>query len=61
MKEKLKEKKPTMIEALSQTLQAMHKAGCLNLADIVEGKFMELYFLPSPHRVIIVCCTNLLL
>ncbi|XP_024030608.1 protein MOR1 [Morus notabilis] len=38
--EKLKEKKPTMIEALSQTLQAMHKAGCLNLADIVEGKYI---------------------
>ncbi|KAL5568082.1 hypothetical protein UlMin_024657 [Ulmus minor] len=34
--EKLKEKKPTMSEALTQTLQAMHKAGCLNLADIVE-------------------------
>ncbi|KAB5521789.1 hypothetical protein DKX38_026108 [Salix brachista] len=36
--EKLKEKKPTLTEALAQTLQAMHKAGCLNLADIVEGK-----------------------
>ncbi|KAJ0016894.1 hypothetical protein Pint_11462 [Pistacia integerrima] len=35
--EKLKEKKPTMAEALTQTLQAMHKAGCLNLVDIVEG------------------------
>ncbi|KAJ4702810.1 protein MOR1 [Melia azedarach] len=34
--EKLKEKKPTMTESLAQTLQAMHKAGCLNLADIVE-------------------------
>ncbi|CAA0825263.1 Protein MOR1 [Striga hermonthica] len=34
--EKLKEKKPTMTEALTQTLQAMHKSGCLNLADIVE-------------------------
>ncbi|KAJ6297855.1 hypothetical protein OIU76_019046 [Salix suchowensis] len=34
--EKLKEKKPTLTEALAQTLQAMHKAGCLNLADIVE-------------------------
>uniref|UniRef100_A0A6N2KKN5 TOG domain-containing protein n=1 Tax=Salix viminalis TaxID=40686 RepID=A0A6N2KKN5_SALVM len=32
--EKLKEKKPTLTEALAQTLQAMHKAGCLNLADI---------------------------
>ncbi|KAF9673107.1 hypothetical protein SADUNF_Sadunf11G0114300 [Salix dunnii] len=37
--EKLKEKKPTLTESLTQTLQAMHKAGCLNLADIVEGKF----------------------
>ncbi|KAG6794093.1 hypothetical protein POTOM_003328 [Populus tomentosa] len=35
--EKLKEKKPTLTEALAQTLQAMHKAGCLNLADIIEG------------------------
>ncbi|XP_057470901.1 protein MOR1-like isoform X2 [Actinidia eriantha] len=34
--EKLKEKKPTLTEALSQTLQAMHKSGCINLADIVE-------------------------
>ncbi|CAI0393663.1 unnamed protein product [Linum tenue] len=34
--EKLKEKKPTMAEALTQTLQAMHKAGCLNLVDIVD-------------------------
>ncbi|XP_059659280.1 protein MOR1-like [Cornus florida] len=34
--EKLKEKKPTMTDALSQTLQAMHKSGCLTLADIVE-------------------------
>ncbi|KAL3736833.1 hypothetical protein ACJRO7_025720, partial [Eucalyptus globulus] len=34
--EKLKEKKPTMTEALTQTLQAMHKAGCLNLVDVVE-------------------------
>ncbi|KAL6546635.1 Protein MICROTUBULE ORGANIZATION 1 [Orobanche minor] len=34
--EKLKEKKPTSTEALTQTLQAMHKSGCLNLADIVE-------------------------
>lgn len=34
--EKLKEKKPALMEALTQTLQAMHKSGCLNLADIVE-------------------------
>ncbi|GMI81930.1 MICROTUBULE ORGANIZATION 1 [Hibiscus trionum] len=34
--EKLKEKKPTLTESLTQTLQAMHKSGCLNLADIVE-------------------------
>lgn len=34
--EKLKEKKPTLTESLTQTLQAMHKAACLNLADIVE-------------------------
>ncbi|KAM7271007.1 hypothetical protein ACFE04_030221 [Oxalis oulophora] len=34
--EKLKEKKPTMSEPLTQTLQAMHKSGCLNLLDVVE-------------------------
>ncbi|KAL5730206.1 Protein MICROTUBULE ORGANIZATION 1 [Ranunculus cassubicifolius] len=34
--EKLKEKKPTLVEALTQTLQAMHKAGCLNLVDAIE-------------------------
>ncbi|KAI7734056.1 hypothetical protein M8C21_015036, partial [Ambrosia artemisiifolia] len=35
-REKLKEKKPTMTEALTNTLQAIHKAGCVTLADIVE-------------------------
>ncbi|XP_065847953.1 protein MOR1 [Euphorbia lathyris] len=34
--EKLKEKKPTLTESLTQTLQAMQKSGCLNLVDIVE-------------------------
>lgn len=34
--EKLKEKKPTLTDSLSQTLQAMHKSGCFTLADIVE-------------------------
>ncbi|KAL5673514.1 hypothetical protein ACJX0J_017820, partial [Zea mays] len=34
--EKLKEKKPTMTEALSQTLQAMHKSGCFTLIDVIE-------------------------
>ncbi|OIT28615.1 protein mor1 [Nicotiana attenuata] len=34
--EKLKEKKPTLTDALTQTLQAMHKSGCLILTDIVE-------------------------
>ncbi|KAJ9565978.1 hypothetical protein OSB04_001944 [Centaurea solstitialis] len=34
--EKLKEKKPTMTEALTNTLQAIHKSGCITLADIVE-------------------------
>ncbi|XP_020695563.1 protein MOR1 isoform X2 [Dendrobium catenatum] len=34
--EKLKEKKPTLTDALSQTLQAMHKAGCLTLPDVIE-------------------------
>ncbi|OWM77497.1 hypothetical protein CDL15_Pgr016894 [Punica granatum] len=34
--EKLKEKKPASTESLTQTLQAMHKSGCLNIADIVE-------------------------
>ncbi|KAJ3669121.1 hypothetical protein LUZ60_011071 [Juncus effusus] len=34
--EKLKEKKPTLIEALTQTLQAINKSGCLTLPDIIE-------------------------
>ncbi|XP_027367381.1 protein MOR1 [Abrus precatorius] len=34
--EKLKEKKPTLTESLTQTLQAMHKAGCISLVDVVE-------------------------
>ncbi|XP_010518980.1 PREDICTED: protein MOR1 [Tarenaya hassleriana] len=34
--EKLKEKKPTVADSLTQTLQAMYKAGCLSLVDIIE-------------------------
>ncbi|XXG85325.1 hypothetical protein AAC387_Pa11g0421 [Persea americana] len=34
--EKLKEKKPTLTEALTQTLQTMHASGCLTLADSIE-------------------------
>ncbi|EEF28119.1 microtubule associated protein xmap215, putative [Ricinus communis] len=34
--EKLKEKKPALTESLAQTLQALHKSGCLSLVDIVE-------------------------
>uniref|UniRef100_A0A9I9CQR2 Protein MOR1 n=1 Tax=Cucumis melo TaxID=3656 RepID=A0A9I9CQR2_CUCME len=34
--EKLKEKKPALMESLTQTLQAMHKAGCLSLSDVIE-------------------------
>ncbi|KAL4564409.1 hypothetical protein LXL04_028473 [Taraxacum kok-saghyz] len=41
--DKLKEKKPTMTVAHTNTPQAMHKAGSLTLTDIVEG--MLLYFL----------------
>ncbi|KAH1191484.1 Protein MOR1 [Glycine max] len=36
--EKLKEKKPALAEALTQTLQAMHKAGCISLIDITATK-----------------------
>ncbi|OVA00544.1 HEAT [Macleaya cordata] len=43
--EKLKEKKPTVTEALSQTLQAMHKAGCFTLPDVIEGNVPLLNFL----------------
>ncbi|XP_073101212.1 protein MOR1-like [Elaeis guineensis] len=34
--EKLKEKKPALMEALTHTLQAMHKSGCLTLGDVIE-------------------------
>ncbi|KAL4573241.1 hypothetical protein LXL04_020040 [Taraxacum kok-saghyz] len=43
VQDKLKEKKPTMTVAHTNTPQAMHKVGSLTLADIVEG--MLLYFL----------------
>ncbi|KAL0398629.1 UNVERIFIED_CONTAM: protein MOR1 [Sesamum radiatum] len=36
--EKLKEKKQSLTDALTQTLQAMHKSGCLSLTDIIEGR-----------------------
>lgn len=45
LQEKLKEKRPALTESLTQTLQAMHKSGCLNLADIVEGRFKTQVFL----------------
>lgn len=45
--EKLKEKKPALAEALIQTLQAMHKAGCISLIDIIEGMFHILDFLSN--------------
>lgn len=38
--EKLKEKKPTITDALTQTLQALYKSGCLNLVDVLEGKLI---------------------
>ncbi|XP_038980798.1 protein MOR1-like isoform X4 [Phoenix dactylifera] len=34
--EKLKEKKPTLTEALTLTLQAMHRSACLTLGDVIE-------------------------
>ncbi|GKB52804.1 protein MOR1 isoform X1 [Tanacetum coccineum] len=34
---KLREKKPIMMEALTNTLQAIHKAGCVTLANILTG------------------------
>ncbi|KAH7416157.1 hypothetical protein KP509_14G078100 [Ceratopteris richardii] len=34
--EKLKEKKQVMVDALTQTLQAMHSSGCIQLIDVVE-------------------------
>lgn len=46
--EKLKEKRPALTESLTQTLQAMHKSGCLNPADIVEGRFCFHYNLGHP-------------
>ncbi|MQM08158.1 hypothetical protein Taro_041012 [Colocasia esculenta] len=39
--EKLKEKKLVVTEALTQTLQSMYKAGCLTLADVIEGMFVN--------------------
>ncbi|KAF9590615.1 hypothetical protein IFM89_035933 [Coptis chinensis] len=50
--EKLKEKKPALMEALTQTLQAMHQAGCLTLLDVVEGKwFLYLFIIFVDHFV----------
>ncbi|CAM0883094.1 unnamed protein product [Alopecurus aequalis] len=34
--EKLKEKKATMTEALTQTLEAIYKAGCITLPDVID-------------------------
>ncbi|KAJ7532598.1 hypothetical protein O6H91_13G011700 [Diphasiastrum complanatum] len=34
--EKLKERKQTVIDAVTQSLQVMHKSGCISLADVIE-------------------------
>jgi len=36
-----------MTEALSQTLQAIHKAGCISLVDVVEGRFPRSWLFSS--------------
>jgi cytoskeleton-associated protein 5 len=38
LQEKLKEKRPTLTDALTQTLHAMHQSACLSLMDVIEGK-----------------------
>ncbi|THU56074.1 hypothetical protein C4D60_Mb11t13430 [Musa balbisiana] len=48
--EKLKEKKPALTEALSQTLQSMHKSGCLTLVDVIEGKSERTALAPSNRQ-----------
>lgn len=54
--EKLKEKKPTVAEALTQTLQAMYKAGCLNLVDFIEGKSQ--FYVGLFHEALLICATD---
>lgn len=36
--DKLKEKKQVMVDALTTTLNAMHKGGCIQLQDVIEGR-----------------------
>ena len=38
LQDKLKEKKQVMVDALTTTLNAMHKGGCIALLDVIEGK-----------------------
>lgn len=38
LQDKLKEKKQVMVDALTTTLNAMHKGGCISLQDVIEGK-----------------------
>ncbi|KAH9795886.1 protein MOR1 [Citrus sinensis] len=56
--EKLKEKKPTVAESLTQTLQAMHKAGCLNLVDVVEGSKAAVLKVHKDYVPICMECLN---
>lgn len=41
-----------MTEALTNTLQAIHKAGCVTLADIVEGR---LYIFLNLKGILLKC------
>jgi hypothetical protein len=48
LQDKLKEKKQVMVDALTTTLNAMHKGGCIALLDVIEGKLF-LYQLNLRH------------
>jgi cytoskeleton-associated protein 5 len=41
--DKLKEKKQVMVEALTLTLNELHKNGCILLTEVVEGKFFQAF------------------
>lgn len=50
LQDKLKEKKQVMVDALTTTLNAMHKGGCVQLQDVIEGRkfiFLHCYTIPT--------------
>jgi hypothetical protein len=53
LQDKLKEKKQVMVDALTTSLNAIYKGGCISLQDVIEGKWF-MNQLCAPHVAYII-------